>query len=47
VLITRFAPEAAGVTIYPRVEDTIGTVWIDDIVIKPLPLDYEPGGEGE
>ncbi len=47
VLITRFAPEAAGVTIFPRVEDTIGTVWIDDIAIKPLPLDYEPGGEGE
>ena len=47
VLITRFSPDAAGVTIYPRVQDTIGTVWIDDIVIKPLPLDYEPGGEGE
>ncbi len=47
VLITRFAPEAAGVTIYPRVQDTIGTVWIDDIVIQPLPLDYSPGGERE
>ncbi len=44
VLVTRFAPEAAGVTFFPRVEDTIGTVWIDDLVIRPLPLDYQPGG---
>jgi hypothetical protein len=47
VLVTRFAPEAAAVVIYPRVEDTIGTVWIDDIVIQPLPLSYEAGGEGQ
>lgn len=47
VLITKFAPHVAGVTIYPRVQDAIGTVWIDDIVIKPLRLDYEPGGEDQ
>ena len=47
VLVTKFAPQVAGVTIYPRVEDTIGTVFVDDIVIQPLPLGYEPGGEGE
>jgi hypothetical protein len=42
VLVTRFQPEAAEVVIYPRVEDTIGTVWIDDIAIRPLPLNYQP-----
>ena len=41
-LVTRFASEVASVVIYPRVEDTIGTVWIDDIVIRPLPLNYTP-----
>jgi hypothetical protein len=38
VLVTRFAPEVASVVIYPRVDDTIGTVWIDDVEIRPLPL---------
>ena len=45
VLVTKFAPNVAGVTIYPRVDDAIGVVWVDDIVIKPLPLAYEPGGD--
>jgi hypothetical protein len=44
VLVTRFQPQAASVTIFPRVEDAIGTVWIDDIVFQPLPLGYEPEG---
>ena len=46
VLVTRFRPEAEAVVLFLRVEDTIGTVWIDDVTIQPLPLDYEPGGEG-
>jgi len=47
VLVTRFRPEAAGVTVFPRVEDTVGTVWVDDIVIRPLPLSYAPGGDAQ
>ena len=46
VLVTRFRPDADAVAIFLRVEDTIGTVWIDDVTIQPLPLDYEAGGEG-
>jgi hypothetical protein len=40
--VTRFQPEVASAVIYPRVEDAIGTVWVDDIVIRPLPLNHTP-----
>lgn len=46
VLVTRFAPEVASVVMFPRVDDTIGTVWVDDICIQPLPLSYQPEGDG-
>lgn len=47
VLTTRFSPQTHSMVIFPRVTDAIGTVWLDDIAIKPLPLDYRPGGDGK
>ena len=34
-------PSAASLAIYLYVEDTIGTVWVDDVRLAPLPMDEE------
>jgi len=36
-------PNADSVNVYLRVSDTIGTVWIDDVKLTPLPLSGEGG----
>ena len=34
-------PDTDAVNVYLYVSDTIGTVWIDDVRLEPLPLDPE------
>ena len=38
-------PGTANLVVYVRVEDTIGQVWVDDVVLQPLPLAAETGAD--